>query len=175
MNAAGVPPRPGVDRETRGWVYRTAALLAVLVAVIVGVGLLVAAVRTDLGRHDDAVAAQGVAAQVAVNLASGNQADLPERVERLKALATGDFRSQLDSTGEAWRVILEQGKVDSRGTVVSTGLERAGAGSVDVLVALDASVRSTVQEQPQLRHYRLAVNLRRVDHEWRAARVEAVP
>ncbi len=168
--ASGAP-----DRDIRRWVTRTAVLVLVLAAVLAGLGVLIGLDGDQHSRPADGSAARVVAERVAVTLASGTEADVPRRVEELKTLSTGEFRTQLDSTGQTWQAILQQGKVDSRGTVVAVGLERLDTDRADVLIALTASIRSTAAPRPDARHYRLAVELRRADDGWRAARVVAVP
>lgn len=163
------------DASGRRWLIRTAVLLLALVAVLAGLAVLINLDRAQGARAGDGSAALAVAERVAVALASGTEADVPRRVEELKTLSTGEFRTQLDSTGPTWQAILQQGKVDARGSVVAAGLERLDTDRADVLVALTASVRSTAQAQPDPRHYRIAVELHREDGDWRAARVVAVP
>jgi Mce-associated membrane protein len=162
------------EPETRRWVFRMAALTLAAIAVLVAAGVLGTLAVGAHGRAAAGSAARVVAERVALLLSSGNQADVPRRLDELRSNAVGEFRTQLDDAGQSWQAILQGGRVDSRGTVAAAGVQRVSGDDATVLVALRATVSSTAQEQPQERHYRIAVDLRRTSDGWRAARVETV-
>lgn len=91
---------------------------------------------------------------------------------RLGEMATGAFAEQVDTLADTVAGVLTQGKVSSRGSVTSAGVETLGRGKATVLVAATAAVANSELPQGELRTFRMAISLVGSDRDWKVSDVE---
>lgn len=174
---AGAPSAPGPPHRRR------TRLLAALVVV----GLLAAAAIGAWGwrannRADDLAAqraersvvrtAASDAAELLLSLDAGTGA---ATLEKLRAMATGDFADQVDTLSSTVAGVLKQGDVSSRGTVTSAGVEKLEDARATVLIAATSLVTNSELPEGELRTFRMAVGLVRTGGEsggWKVDDVE---
>jgi Mce-associated membrane protein len=153
----------------------TVAALAVLVLVLLAGGTLLG-VRA-VGESSQVAERSAVlqkAETVADDLTTIGGANAQEKIDALLAAATGDFRNQLVGYSTVFRAVLEQGKVESKGSVSASAVESFDADHAVVLVTVATTVTNTEIPSGQPRAYRLAVTMQRTGGHWLASAVDVV-
>lgn len=183
----------GGERRSGAPVRRVVgAALAVLV-VGLAAAISVTAVRSDDGRQalDQALTAWGgpevneltrdhrEVAEAARELTEAflevDHRDMQPLVDRVLALATGDFEKQYRERRDELIEAARRNRSISRGEVVAIGVGDLDDDSAVVFVAADSEVQNTSTDGTrQPRYYRLKLHLVREDGAWRAAMVEFV-
>lgn len=162
------------ETEVRRWVRSVTAMglaLLLVVAAMVVVALRWHADRDLVERRAAVVAASE---QVAVELSSLSAENAPRQMEVLKEQTTGAFRDQISGFAPAFAALLNQGKVASAGSVNAAGVERIEANSASALVTVSTTVTDSMLSRPELRYFRLALALQRIDGRWLVSQVETV-
>ena len=80
-------------------------------------------------------------------------------LEKLRAMATGDFADQVDTLSSTVAGVLKQGEVASSGTITSVGVEKLEGSRATVLIAATSLVTNSELPQGELRTFRMAVGL----------------
>lgn len=93
-------------------------------------------------------------------------------LDRLGELSTGDFADQVDTLRDTVAGVLREGDVDSSGEIAAAGVERLTSTSAVVLIAATSLVSNAEIPAGELRTFRMAVQLSRVDEEWKVSHVE---
>lgn len=89
-------------------------------------------------------------------------------------MATGPFKAQFDQVAASFSRVLDQGKVQSTGTVKEAGIIRVDDSSATVLAAVSSVVKNTEAPDGQQRVYRMRVSLTGHDDTWQVSNVEFV-
>ncbi|HEV7899310.1 MAG TPA: hypothetical protein VGP31_15870 [Planosporangium sp.] len=106
------------------------------------------------GAHQQALAA---ARQTTVNFVSVSAATVDRDLQRVTAGATGEFKDEFTRGAPQVRAAVVENNVDSRGSVLRTGLVSGDNDSAVVLVAVDVTVKNANAPQGRLSHYRIQV------------------
>lgn len=142
---------------------------ALVVAVVL---LLVAAavlgVRWKQARDREQRYADVVAAARAETIAftTLDYRDLGTSVDRVLAGATGQFKQQFSASRQQLESLSTRNRSVSRGKVLTAGVVSIDADSARVVVVADSTVTNVNAPKPQPRHYRLSLDLVRVDGQW---------
>jgi Mce-associated membrane protein len=154
------------SRVRRAWRIVDVALVALVLAALVAVGLSARGVLTD--RADEAARADALAAarQLAVSFTSLDYRTYDQGARRLTESAAGQLRQQLtDSTG-ALRKAMTTNRSVSHGTVLDAAVVDGDRDSARVLLVVDADVTNTSTTTPTARHYRIQLDLTRQGDRW---------
>jgi Mce-associated membrane protein len=163
---ADVPaaPLPGARRRRAALPVLLALLLC---ALLVGVVLTVLDTRAADARADDQQAALLAARQQAVNLTTISHETADRDLARIVAAATGTLKTQFEAQAKTFPAVLRREKSVSVGRVLAAGVKSQQDGTVDVLVAVDATVRNAASgENGVVKHYRMDMRLVRIGARW---------
>lgn len=156
---------------TRGqWRVRGPVLgvLVVLVSAAVVASVLlggqVSRASTEGRERTEALRA---ARQLVVNFTTVDHRSLDTSTKGVLALSAGDFRQQYTNASRELEKLVEQNKTVSRGKVLDAGIVSFDPDSARVLVVADADVTNLAAKEPQLRTYRLQLDLSREEAGWR--------
>lgn len=166
---------PRAARPAGWWLVVTSVLLVVIVvAATLGTvtGLRARAASASEADRDQVVA---VARQVVDDFISINGQNVQEHVDRMSAVATDPFRTELGKFSAVFGAILTQGQVQATGGIDAVGIERIDGSSATVLVSASTTVRNTEVPDGAPRDFRLVLGLRQEDGAWRVASVEVAP
>lgn len=172
------------------WLSRSlAALLVLLVVAIAALTLLLPDGRDRLAdaatpwrgspaesapsvEHREAAAA---AEEVALAFLRVDHRDMQAVVDAVLERATGDFAEQYAAQRDRLTAEALRSRAVATPAVVAAGVVELEDATATVLVAADSVVRNDEGEQrPEPRHYRLRIELARVDGRWLASGVEFV-
>lgn len=155
---------------TRSPAARRAAVALLAALVVAAVAVLVVSVPrvAEAGaREDRREAVLSAARQQAVNFTTLDYRKLDRDLGRVEAGATGDFRTQFRSGAAELTELVTQNKAVARGKVLEAGILTEDADSARVLVVADSQVTNTGSDgEPQMRHYRIRMDLVREDGRW---------
>lgn len=167
------PPKPRRRRLKRPS-PTTAALLLLLLAALGGVVYFGA--RWHNARENDRAQRQAVAAakQACVDFVSVSAASVDRDLQRILAGTTGDFRDEFSRGQSQVRAAVVENNVQSQGTVLRAALLTGDRRRATVLVAIDATVRNANAPDGRQSHYRIQVELARVDGAWLVSRLQFV-
>ena len=167
----GPGPRLRLPRVPRP---RPATLLlsAALVAALALAGWLLLEKRSD-----DAVAAARTEAvaqarTAAVALTSYDHRTLRKDFDAVRDLATAPFETQFDKASERLTDVLEKYQGMAQGKVVRAAVSSADENRVEVLLFVDQTVTSSLQQRPRVDRNRIAMTLVRTQDGWRVSEAE---
>ena len=148
--------------------------LPVLLAALIVLLLATATVLWLRDRRDVGAGMVAVATQEARNFFSLDYRRADEDVDRVLALATGDFAEQYAAKRDEVVAGVEKAKLVVTATVPEEGtaVEYAAEDRGQVLVAVDVSSRSTSGAEDA--RYRTRIELTKVDGSWLVSDVEQV-
>jgi Mce-associated membrane protein len=118
------------------------------------------------GARNEAAAA---ARQAILNFTEIDPKALDAGLDRVTAGATGDFKAEYSRDRATLRKAYADNKLQARGEVLDSGVVAADRDSATVLLAVDQTVRRGAAGQPQLRHYRIQVEMARERGRWLVA------
>lgn len=162
--------------DARGGRWVIGALAVVLVALLAAAGLLV----TSRASVDDGLTtAQRDVAEAARTEALAfltvDHDDMDPLIDAVLAGATGDFKEQYESQRAMLTSEAERTEATSTGEVVSLGVGSVDDTSADVVVAANSTVTNTsTGSEPQVRYYRLRLDLVREGDRWLTSNLEFV-
>ncbi|TKG71714.1 hypothetical protein [Prauserella endophytica] len=168
-------PRPA--RGLPSAVRYAALILLVLVTIAAAAvaGRLWSEERAAAGRESSARDAIAAASEAATALTGLSYRRHEESLARLRDLATGEFRQQIDDQSGAFATTLTTHRVESRGRVLAAGIEERSEGGATVVVIAEASVNNNASEQEDRRQYRLRFGMTQHDGRWLVRGLEFVP
>lgn len=164
-------PRLGLPSVARP--RPTTLLLSIaLVAALVLAGWLF-----QQKRQDDAVAAARTEATAqartaAVALTSYDHKTLRKDFDAVRDLATDPFASQFDKASQRLTAVLEKYQGTAHGKVVRAAVSSADTDRVEVLLFVDQTVTSSLQQQPRVDRNRIAMTMVRTRDGWRVSEAE---
>ncbi|MGQ4616838.1 hypothetical protein [Nocardia sp. R7R-8] len=156
------------------------SILAAAAAALLVVALVAGAVGSVLATHAaherDERRAEYVdtARQVIVNLTTIRADTAQQDIDRILALASGEFKTEFDGRVGPFTSIVQQAKVVSSGEIVEAALESDDDRSGRVLVAAKQTLTNAGQAEPQTRYYRFRVTVSRGDSGLTVSDVEFV-
>ncbi|MGW4636197.1 hypothetical protein [Nocardia sp. NPDC004415] len=165
----------GSDSATSvGRVLALAAAVLLVLGLAGGAGFTAyTAYRVD---HNDDLRAQytETARQAVLNLTTIRAGSAKEDIDRILAVASGDFKTEFDGRVDPFMDIVKQANVVSTGEVVESGIVTADADSAQVLVAAKQTVSNNGSPEPQSRQYRFRVTVSNADTGMTVSKVEFV-
>ena len=150
---------------TRAQVLLTVLGLAAVAAVVAAVLLamkLQDAPDEEARRQEILQAAR----QQGVNITTLDHRSVDRDLQRVLALATGDFRKEFVAGTKDLTDLVVQNKAVSTGEVLEAGIVAADSDSARVLVVADSTVSNSATEEQQVRHYRMQLDLVRQGDRW---------
>ncbi|KAF0847950.1 hypothetical protein [Nocardia caishijiensis] len=181
----GDPPTPIADAtvqivrdpEKKARVRRVLAVVAAAVlvlALMVGAGVsAVAAFMTD-AEEDLRAQYTDTARQAVLNLTTIRAESAKEDIDRILAVASGDFKSEFDGRVDPFMDVVKQANVVSNGTVVESAIVSADFESAQVLVAAKQTVSNNGSREPQARQYRFRITVSNGESGMTVSKVEFV-
>lgn len=145
----------------------TGVLAGLLVIALVGAALLgqrVAAARSEERLRTEAV---HTARQLVVNFTTVDHRSFDRGMKGVLALSAGDFKRQYAGASDELEQLVKDNKTVSVGEVLYAGVVSFDPDSARVLVVADADVTNIAEKKPQLRTYRLQLDLTRQPAGWR--------
>ncbi|MGH3716029.1 MAG: hypothetical protein ACRDT4_21585 [Micromonosporaceae bacterium] len=95
-------------------------------------------------------------------------------LDEVLACSTGEFREQYKAGMREVREAVVSNKVTSTGEVLRSGVVRAEADTVVVLLAVDAKVKNVTTPRGRQAHYRVQVDMTLVKDRWLVSKLEFV-
>ncbi|GAA4689955.1 hypothetical protein [Nocardioides nanhaiensis] len=141
-------------------------------ALAVEAGGLTAASAAERREFSEVVAAATEVATAFVNI---RYDDVDASIERVRALATGEFAEQYDSGTDELLELLGGARAVMTGEVVWAGVVTAAQDSATVIVATTGTVANDQTDQaPVARTFRLQIQLSLVEGAWKASDLQFV-
>ncbi|MBF6548373.1 hypothetical protein [Nocardia brasiliensis] len=169
VDATGARSPLGVGRILA---FAAAALL--VLALVIGAGLSVVKARSIDARDERRTEFVQTARQAALNLTTIRADSAKQDIDRILAVASGQFKSEFDGRVDPFLNVVQQAKIVSNGEVVEAALESDDVDSAQVLVAVKQTLTNAGQEGPQTRLYRFRITVSRGDAGLTASKVEFV-
>ncbi|TCK01289.1 hypothetical protein [Nocardia alba] len=157
-----------------GQLIGLAAAAVLVLALVVGATFTALAARS--GSQDDDLRAQytQTARQAVINLTTIRADSAKEDIDRILAVASGEFKNEFDGRVNPFMDVVKQAKVVSTGEVVESGIESVDENSAKVLVAAKQMVSNTGSAEPQARQYRFRITVSKGDSGMTVSKVEFV-
>ncbi|WP_433577778.1 Mce protein [Nocardia brasiliensis] len=162
------------SRRGVGRILAFAAAAILVLALVVGAGLSVVKARSIDARDERRTEFVQTARQAALNLTTIRADSAKQDIDRILAVASGQFKSEFDGRVDPFLNVVQQAKIVSNGEVVEAALESDDVDSAQVLVAVKQTLTNAGQEGPQTRLYRFRITVSRGDAGLTASKVEFV-
>jgi Mce-associated membrane protein len=163
----------GNSRGAPLWLASVVVLVVLLIAgVIVGGGLL-SEVSSNQSAAGDRQAGLSVAKTAVVDLTTANYQNSSQYVAKLKPLAAGQFLNEFVNGAKGFSTILSQGKVQTKGSVVTAGIASYSGTSEQVDVLAQETVTNS-QTKDSSRYYRMEVAMIKSGSKWLVSSVKFV-
>lgn len=152
--------------------WALAAVLAVATVVVLAtLGRAAWAEREAASARAGALAA---GKQLAVNFVTMNHATFDADSARVLAGATGDFRKEYAESVAKLKPVVVQNKTVSKVERAEASLVSADADSAKVIVGVVAPTTNAAATTPEMKTYRLRLDLARVGAEWKVSSLDFV-
>ncbi|MGH3495870.1 MAG: hypothetical protein ACRDP1_00165 [Nocardioidaceae bacterium] len=170
--------------ETRGdaqgsrapaWFITVAVALALLLVAAVGAAWYSwRYVESDNGRTAQDQAAVAAARQFVLEVNSYKVSDVSGYQARVDPLMTGSFGAEFDQATSKLFPQLAKSGLSTSGTVLQAGVSNMDPDSATVLVAADATAKSTIGTTTctRVRHFRWAVDLQNISGAWKVSKYQ---
>lgn len=165
-DAAEAPSAPVSPRLKRAWLLVDLALVVLVLAALVAVGLTARRVLTDRSGDEARAGALAAARQLAVDFTSLDYRTYDRDAARVLEQAGGELKQQLSTETSALKKAMTDNESVTRGTVLDAAVVDADDDSARVLLVVDADVTNTSTPQPSARHYRIQLDLSREHGRW---------
>jgi Mce-associated membrane protein len=146
------------------------ALVAGVVVAVNYVGQANAVDAANSGRQ----AALKTASTAVVDMITTDYQHPDEYIAKLKPLAAGQFLSTFVNAGKGLTSILQQGKVQTTGSVVSSGVQKYAGDTATITVVAYETVKNTQTPQGSQRAYRMVLSMIKSGNQWLVSNVEFV-
>jgi Mce-associated membrane protein len=149
-------------------------LAVLLVAAIVGVALF--GQRVAQASQEERLRAEALTAarQMVVNFTTVDHRSFDKSTNGVLALSAGKFRQQYTNASSELERLVKENKTVSRGEVLDAGIVSFDPDSARVLVVADADVTNVAAKKPQLRTYRIQLDLSREGSGWKVVELTFV-
>ncbi|WP_280200776.1 hypothetical protein [Nocardia cyriacigeorgica] len=114
------------------------------------------------------------ASEMSVNLVTMGHSSADSDLARILDGTTGDFRAQFASMADGFRLLLDQGEVQSSGQVAGAGIVEADNNRATVLCAVTSTVKNSEAPDGEIRVYRMKLSLDHTGGRWLVSNVEFV-
>lgn len=184
VKVARTPARTGHRPVTRRWPRRHLPWLVAAAGLLGTVGFATAwQVERSAGTAVTSVDADGeetgamlaVARDFSAALTNFDGAEIDADVTRIADLATGEFRTQLDTFFSSdLRTQLKEAQASSRGEVRDAYVQRSEGDRGTVFVVVDQTIANNRSPQPQADTMRMELGLLETEAGWRVNRVSVI-
>jgi len=152
-------------------VTRRQTLLIGLLALVAAVAVLaVVLLANRLGDVADEEARRQeilqTARQQGVNITTLDYQTVDKDLQRVLDQSTGTFRKEFQAGTKDLTDLVVKNKAVSTGEVLEAGIVTADSDSARVLVVADSTVSNGASAQPQVRHYRMQLDMVRRGDRW---------
>ncbi len=106
------------------------------------------------------------ARQQGVNITTLDYQTVDQDLQRVLELSTGTFRKEFRAGTKDLTDLVVKNKAVSTGEVLEAGIVTADSDSARVLVVADSTVSNGASAQPQVRHYRMQLDMVRRGDRW---------
>lgn len=155
-----------------GWpLLLLAALLVVLVAAGIPVGLKWNDARAEQQRHGDVLTAARAEALAFTTL---NHETVDADIAKVLAGATGSFKKQFAAGKAQIKELTTEAESVSSGKILAAGVVGSDSDSATVIVVADSTVTNVNLSEPQPRHYRIQLDLVLVEGSWLTSELQFV-
>lgn len=163
---AEIDEEPPSARRRRAWRLVDVALVALVLAALVAVGLTARGTLAD--RADEAARADALAAarRLAVNFTTMDYRTYDRDAKRVVDGSGGQLRQQFTDSTDALKKAMTTNRSTTRGRVLDAAVVDADGDSARVLLVVDADVTNTSTTTPSARHYRIQLDLARQAGRW---------
>ncbi len=151
--------------------WSLAVVVVVLAAAIGVLGWQVRASQEVGARHEAILSA---ASQEAVNFTTLDYRHLDADLAQVMAGATGTFRSEFQAKLDQLKSLITTNKAVSTGRVLEAGIVSDSPTAARVLLAVDSTVNNSAEPNGSQRHYRIQLDLVRVDGRWLTSNLQFV-
>jgi Mce-associated membrane protein len=168
--AAGLPSKKPMSAVRRAMLFG--------LAVVVSLAVLVAWLGFRVYQSQQAQAQRGLfleaARQSALNLTTIDWQNAERDVQRILDGATGQFHDDFAARSQPFVDVVKQAKSTSVGTITEAGLETAGSGRAQVLVAMNVKTSSAGVSEQNPRAWRMRIYVEQVGEQAKVSNVEFV-
>jgi len=163
--AAGDRAAPS-PRLRRAWLLVDLALVALVLAALVVVGITARGVLQD--RSDDQARADAVAAarRLAVSFTSLDYRSYDHDAAAVVAGASGTLKQEFSQQSAALKKAMTSNRSVTKGSVLDAAVVAADSDSARVLLVVDADVTNTSAPTPTARHYRIQLDMSHQHGRW---------
>lgn len=146
-----------------------AIVLTGLTVFSVANGVEVRALAADESQRETAL---DVSRSAALAFTTYDYREIDVSFDRLRGTATNEFFGQFSKASAQLRPLILKKKARSEGKVLAVALEGdVNAGRASVIVAIDATVTNTDLPKGAVQRFRLRLNLKQVDGDWRVEQI----
>ena len=168
------PADPGHEAGAPVWAAAMAVLLALLIAGVVISVVFLARVRGSDAAGSRRQAVVAAARNAVTDLTTADYQHPQQYAAKLKGDTTGSFLSMFTNSSSGFQKLLEQGKVQTIGSVVDVGVQRIGTDTAQLSVLAYVTVKNSQNPNGDQRVYRLSVSMISAGSHWLVSNVEFV-
>ena len=163
---AEIIQEPPSARLRHAWRLVDMALVSLVLAALVAVGLTARGTLSD--RADEAARADALAAarRLAVDFTTMDYRTYDRDAKRVVDGSGGALRQQFTDSTDALKMAMTTNRSTTRGRVLDAAVVDADRDSARVLLVVDADVTNTSTTTPSARHYRIQLDLARQGGRW---------
>lgn len=162
-------------RPRRAFAGAVVSAVAVVALASTSVGLSHSHAARDAAADHDLELLQGTR-QAVMNLITPSAADPAGSAQRILDGATGEWRTEFESTKTEFIDTIAQSKTESAGEILGAGVERANDdGTTSVMVAAVTKVTNAAGAKDEPRTWRLRVQVGKDGDLYKLAKIEVVP
>jgi Mce-associated membrane protein len=149
---------------------RAIAALALVLGVL-GLVAVVLAIKLAAARGEEARRAEilQAAREHATNVTTYDFASIDADTARVLAAAAGDFKTSYQAGAARLKAVVLRNRSVAAGSVLEAGIVSAGRDAARVLVVGDTTVTAATARQPQVRPFRMQLQLVRRGERWLAS------
>lgn len=157
------------------WARVAAAAVLVSLAALGGSGFLIWQHHQVVQRNQRAAEFTRVARDAILKMMTVDADKARDDVQRFADETTGQFKAGVLMGAEELVRVLQESKVVAKASVQAVGVQSMTDDSATVLVAAKSELTKADQPKPELRNWRLVVNIERDGGKLKVSKVEFVP
>lgn len=158
-----VTPSP---RLRRAWLFVDLALLALVLAALVVVGITARGVLQDRSADEARADAVAAARRLAVSFTSLDYRSYDRDAAAVVAGASGTLKQEFSQQSAALKKAMTSNRSVTKGSVLDAAVVAADSDSARVLLVVDADVTNTSAPTPTARHYRIQLDMSHQHGRW---------
>ncbi|MET4433366.1 Mce protein [Mycolicibacterium sp. 624] len=116
-----------------------------------------------------------VARQGALNLTTIDHTRIDADIQRILDSSTGSFHDDFQRRSAPFAEVVRKAQSTSQGTIVDAGIESAGDGSAQILVAVAVKTTNAANQDDGRRQWRMRISVQEADGSAKVSNVDFVP